>query len=118
MPKPLEWTPAQDAELLRRRVTGETWGATAAAMQLARNTVISRARALGVAKQQDQPADDVPLCQVIADGCRVERGWGAREALRAGNAEAWALICAGTCLEGVPYHSLVERAETLRKPLI
>lgn len=117
MPKAVEWTPAADAELLRRRATGETWDATAEAMQLARGTVIDRARALGLAKIRDQALDRVLVSQLIADGCRVERGWGAHEPLRAGNAEAWALICAGTCLEGEPYRSLAERGETLRKPL-
>ena len=91
MPDAIAWTPAMDAELLRRRAAGETWGQVAAGLQLGRSTTIERGRALGVEKRAwgrapaPAPADDD------------------RRPLPPGHPETWGAMTRGLCLEGIAY---------------
>jgi hypothetical protein len=84
------WTEARDEQLRALRAAGLTWDGVAEAMELGRNTVLERARKIGV-RMWRQPA---PAAQAEARD---------RPARQAGHPQTWAMITAGTVLEGERY---------------
>jgi len=89
MPKKLEWTDAQDAQLRRLRAEGATWDGIAAVLGLTRWAAMDRGRRIGA---RLPPPDFVPPPEDPA-----------REPLPAGHPRSWNTINAGTVLEGTPY---------------
>ena len=88
MPKKTIWTDGQDTQIRRLRTEGANWDIIAAALGLARWTVIERARRLGIRRPPTSP-----ILHDLAD----------RLALPAGHAESWGAITRGSCLQGVAY---------------
>ena len=89
MPKKLEWTDAQDAQLRRLRAEGATWDGIAAVLGLTRWAVMERGRRIGARRP---PPDFVPPPEDPE-----------REPLPAGHPRSWDRINAGSVLEGTPY---------------
>jgi hypothetical protein len=89
MPKKLEWTAAQDAQLRRLRAEGATWDGIAAVLGLTRWAAMERGRRIGARRP---PPDFVAPPEDPA-----------REPLPAGHPRSWDGINAGTVLEGTPY---------------
>lgn len=89
MQQKLYWTDAMDARIKRMRGTGASWDLIAAALRLARWTVIQRGRLIGAALP---PAVFVP--EPVDDD---------REALPAGHLVSWGAMNAGTVLAGVAW---------------
>ena len=89
MPKKLEWTDAQDAQLRRLRAEGATWDGIAAVLGLTRWAVMERGRRIGARRP---PPDFVPPPEDPE-----------REPLPAGHPRCWDAINADTVLEGTPY---------------
>jgi hypothetical protein len=89
MPKKLEWTDAQDAQLRRLRAEGATWDGIAAVLGLTRWAAMDRGRRIGA---RLPPPDFVRPPEDPA-----------REPLPAGHPRSWDAINAGTVLEGSPY---------------
>ncbi len=84
------WTDGQDTQIRRLRAEGAGWDLIALALGLARNAIIDRARALGVADR----STDV-----------VRREEPERQPMPAGHAESWGAINRGTSLEDAPFRS-------------
>ncbi len=91
MPAKLEWAEEMDTQLLELRGQRVGWNVIAQTMQLSRNTVIERARRIGVAKRSKI---GVAVMRPESDD-RVPRP--------AGHPSTWGAITRGTCLEGAPY---------------
>ena len=89
MPKKLEWTDAQDAQLRRLRAEGATWDGIAAVLGLTRWAVMERGRRIGARRP---PPDFVPPPEAPE-----------REPMPAGHPRSWDAINADTVLEGTPY---------------
>ncbi len=89
----LEWNEALDAQLRDLRSRGLTWDAIADTMGAGRNTVLERARKIGVRtgtpKLQPPP---VPQREHID-----------RAPKSAGDADTWGAIVASTCMAGAAY---------------
>jgi hypothetical protein len=84
------WTETRDEQLRALREAGLTWDAIAGAMDLGRNTVLERARKIGVRMwRQRAPAEMVEARD--------------RPARQAGHPQTWGMITAGTVLEGERY---------------
>ncbi len=82
------WTPELDAKLLSLRLTGVGWGDIARELELGRYTVVERGRRLG-ARRAPRPR------VVVEDRDRPPRP--------PGHPDSWALITAGTLLDGQAY---------------
>jgi hypothetical protein len=90
MPACKTWTAARDAQLRDLREAGLTWDRVAAAMGLGRNSVLERARKIGVRMwRQAAPAAEVEARD--------------RPPRQAGHPQTWGMITAGTVLEGERY---------------
>jgi hypothetical protein len=86
----VRWTAELDGELRALRGAGVTWDGIASAMSLGRNTVLERGRKIGARRLRPVIA---PLLEEPRD----------RPARQAGHPATWALITAGTVLEGEAY---------------
>lgn len=91
MPRKAVWTEGQDAQIRRLCTEGATWDMIARVLNLARSTIIDRARTTGVERS---PANAVSILEDSA-----------REALPAGHPDSWAAINRGTSLEDVPFQT-------------
>ncbi len=89
MARKIVWTEGQDAQIRRLRTEGATWDVVAHILDLARCTVIERARLLGV---------EHPPAHAAADFDDADRA-----PMSSGHAESWGAINRGTSLEGVPF---------------
>lgn len=92
----IAWTPGMDAELLRRRASGENWSGVAAALSLGRSNTIERGRKLGLEKRAyaSPPAPAAGIGEPDLDDDR--------RPLPSGHPETWGAITERTFLEGVP----------------
>ncbi len=95
-----EWTPEQDALLLARRATRETWTATAAALNVGRNAAIERAKLLlpgliAARTAADQASRARPLR-------REDLG---EDPLPPGSNPSWHALTQGTLLDGADFRA-------------
>ena len=91
MPAKLDWAETMDTQLLELRGRRVAWNVIAQTMHLSRNTVIERARRIGVTKRSKI-------------GMAVVRPESDDRAPRpAGHSSTWGAITQGTCLEGATY---------------
>ena len=86
----VKWTPELDEQLRSLRREGVTWDGIAGAMSLGRNTVLERGRKIGARRLPPAPQ---PAAEEPRD----------RPARQAGHPTTWAMITAGTLLEGEAY---------------
>lgn len=91
MPAKLEWAETMDEHLLQLRRERTPWDVIAQRMGLSRNTVIERARRIGVAKRSKVGAPHL----VTESDDRAPRP--------AGHPFTWGAITSGTVLEGAEY---------------
>ena len=91
MPAKLDWPDAMDAQLLQLRRERTAWDVIARTMGLSRNTVIERARRIGVAKRSK-----IGVAAPVVESDE-------RPARPAGHPATWGAITAGTVLEGAEY---------------
>lgn len=91
MPAKLEWADEMDVQLLALRGRKVAWNIIAQTMHLSRNTVIERARRIGVVKRSKIGA------------AVVRRESDDRVPRPAGHPATWGAITHGTCLEGAAY---------------
>jgi hypothetical protein len=89
MSRKIIWSEGQDTQIRRLRTEGATWDVVASILDLARCTVIERARILGV---EHPPAH---AATVFDDADRAP--------LPSGHIETWGAINRGTCLEDLPF---------------
>ena len=88
----IRWSPHADAQILTLRAAGATWHDVASSLSVGRNSVIERARRIGLRPMtRIQPAPKPPIERVD------------RPALPAGHPLSWQTITANTPLEGAPY---------------
>lgn len=93
MTNAITWTQHADTAILRLRAAGRAWPAIASELRVGRNSVIERARRLGL------PAAHRPAPSLVPRSVpRVER-----LALPAGHPITWSAITSGTVLDQVPY---------------
>ena len=93
MTNAITWSNHADVAILRLRAAGRPWPAIAAELQVGRNSVIERARRLGL------PAViKLPKPALLRLAARTDR-----LPLPAGHPTTWSAITAGTVLDGVPY---------------
>ncbi len=90
MPACKVWAEARDEQLRALRDAGLTWDGVAEAMGLGRNTVLERARKIGIRMWRQRP----PAAPVEARD---------RPPRQAGHPQTWGMINAGTVLEGERY---------------
>lgn len=90
MPQKLQWTPRNDARLLRLRHQGHGWDALSAQFGVTRNAVMERARRIG-ARMACRPR----VWVVIEDPDRPP--------LPPGHPVCWAILTEGTVLADLPY---------------
>ncbi len=91
MPAKLEWADSMDEQLLQLRRERAPWDVIARRMQLSRNTVIERARRIGVAKRSK-----IGIAPpVVESDDRAPRP--------SGHPLTWGAITRGTVLEGAEY---------------
>lgn len=88
----IAWSPYADATILQLRAAGVPWHAVASELRIGRNSIIERARRLGLAPvTRLQPAPKpAPV--------RIDR-----PALPAGHPHSWQAITGNTPLDGEPY---------------
>lgn len=86
----VRWTPELDGRLRGFRGSGMTWDSIAGAMGLGRNTVLERGRKIGARRA-------LPALPSAPEEARD------RAPRQAGHPTTWAMITAGTLLEGEPY---------------
>jgi hypothetical protein len=91
MSRKIIWTEGQDTQIRRLRTEGATWDVVAQVLDLARCTVIDRARVLGV----EHPPAHAAAAFDESD----------RAPMPSGHAESWDAINRGTSLEGVPFET-------------
>ena len=92
MPVKYEWSAAQDETLRGLRAAKVTWDEAAVRLGVGRNTVIERARRIGIQKRgvvQPPP----PIIHEALD----------RRPRPAGHRDTWGTITAGTVLDGEAY---------------
>ena len=97
MPKKLTWTDAQDSKIRRLRAEGATWDAVAEALRFTRWTVIERGRRIGA---RPPPPDFIPPPEDPN-----------RETLPAGHVRSWGALVRGTCLDAMPYPTLLANSQ-------
>jgi hypothetical protein len=85
----VRWTPELDGRLRGLRLQGVTWDGIASAMGLGRNCVLERGRKIGARGAPPPP----PAAEEARD----------RPPRQAGHPQTWALLTAGTVLDGEPY---------------
>jgi len=90
MPACKTWAKARDEQLRDLREAGLTWDGIAEAMGLGRNTVLERARKIGIRMWRPR----APAALVEARD---------RPPRQAGHPQTWGMITAGTVLEGERY---------------
>jgi hypothetical protein len=90
MPACKTWAKARDEQLRDLREAGLTWDGIAEAMGLGRNTVLERARKIGIRMWRQR----APAALVEARD---------RPPRQAGHPQTWGMITAGTVLEGERY---------------
>ena len=91
MPAKLDWPEEMDAQLLELRRHKMAWNVIAQTMQLSRNTVIERARRIGVVKRSKI---GMAVMRPESDD-RLPRP--------SGHPSTWGAITSGTCLDGAAY---------------
>lgn len=91
MPAKLDWPEAMDTQLLQLRRARTAWDVIARTMGLSRNTVIERARRIGVAKRSKVGVAP----PVVESDERAPRP--------AGHHSTWGAITADTVLDGAAY---------------
>ena len=91
MTNAITWSHYADTAILRLRAAGQPWPAIASELRVGRNSVIERARRLGLppAIRLAPPSLPRPMPRV--------------EALPAGHPITWSAITSGTLLDRVPY---------------
>ena len=89
MPTRHNWTDAQDSQIRRLRMEGASWDAIAAALGLARWSIIDRGRRINACPP---PREAVPPPEDPR-----------RDPLPAGHPRSWGILTVGTVLEGAPY---------------
>lgn len=97
MPLRFAWTPELDRELLARRAAQASWDEIARALRVGRNTVIDRARRLGIRKRGTWP----PQC--LAPMPEADAEPMDRRPRPPGHPDSWGAITRGTALEGAAY---------------
>ncbi len=88
----IAWSPQADAQILTLRAAGFPWRTVASELRVGRNSIIERARRLGlppVTRIQPKPR---PVLE------RIDR-----PALPPGHPSSWQAITVNTPLEGEPY---------------
>lgn len=90
MPRKHYWTPADDDALRTHRAKRSSWDDIAAALGVSRSTARDRGRAIGALRPERSIPD--PTTDPLADPNR--------EPLPAGHPVSWAILTAGTSLEG------------------
>ena len=93
MTNAITWSQYADTAILRLRAAGRPWPAIASELRVGRNSVIERARRLGL-----PPAIRLAPPSLPRPVARVER-----LALPAGHPITWSAITSGTLLDHVPY---------------
>ncbi len=88
MPAAIDWTPEQDAAILRLRGEGATWDSIADALNICRWTVGERGRRIGA---------QLPAPETIVEADPE------RDPLPAGHPETWGVLVRGTCLAGMAW---------------
>lgn len=91
MPTKLDWPETMDTQLLQLRSERTAWDVIARTMGLSRNTVIERARRIGVAKRSK-----VGVAALLVESDE-------RAPRPPGHPATWGAITAGTVLEGAEY---------------
>ena len=92
MPQAIIWTVEQDAIIFRMRANGATWQAIADAMGLSRNAVLDRGNRIG-AKGGPTPMQKAKPAITDRPGYTLPPG----------HPIAWAILTAGTLLEGTEF---------------
>ena len=93
MTNKITWSNEADGAILRLRAAGIPWHKLAAELRVGRNSVIERARRLGLpAVKIDRPPS--LQCKAVRDD---------RLPLGAGHPISWSVITDGTVLQGSPY---------------
>ena len=93
MSSAIAWTPSADAQILHLRAAGTPWHAVASELRIGRNSIIERARRLGlppITRLQQPPPRPAPT--------RIDR-----PALPSGHPLSWQAITDNTPLEGETY---------------
>lgn len=104
MARRINWTDALDQQILAMRTDKKTWFEISVTMKIARVTIISRARALGMFRRAVQVVEEGVSKTVEIDIIPISRPAGyVGSALPAGHPSTWGRLTEGTCLEGTEY---------------
>lgn len=93
MTNAITWSHDADVAILRLRADGKAWPVIASELRVGRNSVIERARYLGLP----------PAIRLVQPPRRFALARTDRPALPAGHPITWSAITSGTALDSVPY---------------
>ena len=92
MPAKRQWTPLEDRRIAASRILRRSWDRIATDLSVSRSALIDRARLLGIPRLEPIPPETIEDPN--------------REPLPAGHPTAWAVLTAGTLLDGAPFEPL------------
>ncbi len=92
MPAKRQWTPLEDRRIAASRILRRSWDRIATDLSVSRSALIDRARLLGIPRLEPIPPETIEDPN--------------REPLPTGHPTAWAVLTAGTLLDGAPFEPL------------